>query len=283
MAIQINGTTVINNSRQLENIDTLKLAGTNIDVSNATTSINYINPPQGTSAANGATSGGLYIRAGGIWYYRLSQNANWGGVTLVCSKSDSSGNNVDTTLASIVDGDTMVVWINSSNYGIYQVNDSSIYNSVYARFFDVNLVSGVGNFAVANNGALQLKVGFSGISTTLTKTNPTATRTITLPDASGTVALTGDISPSTTYGAVGTYIAAYPGSGAGTTSVGDTISGSNLYRDGSSSDVRHDMNRNITAGSLTSLSLSGTWRAMSSSYNTISSFAKPSVLFIRIS
>ncbi len=94
----------------------------------------------------------------------------------------------------------MVVWINSSNYGVYEVNDSSIFNSSLARFFDVDFVSGVGNFAVANNGALQLKVGFSAVSTTLTKTNPTAARTITLPDASGTVALTSDVGGGATGG-----------------------------------------------------------------------------------
>ena len=196
MAIKVSGTTVINDSRQIENIDTLKLAGTNIDVANATTSINYINPAQSTGNANGATSGGLYVRSGGIWYYRLNQNANWSGAaTLVCSKSDSSSNNVDSTLASIVDGDTLVVWINSSNYGVYEVNDSSIFTSSLAHFIDVDFVSGVGNFAVANNGALQLKVGFTTAGTTLTKTNPTAARTITLPDASGTVALTSDVNP----------------------------------------------------------------------------------------
>ena len=196
MAIQISGTTVINDSRELENVQISELAlfGTGLDTDNPGTTINYTNPTESTTNAN-TGGGGLYIRDSTFtWYSRLNQNASWSSaVTLVCAKLPTGGSSVETQLNTVQDGDTLLVYINSSNYAIYEVNDTSIFSSGYARFFDVDFVSGAGNFAVATNGALQLQFGFAKITTTLTKTTPTAARTITLPNASGTVALTSDV------------------------------------------------------------------------------------------
>lgn len=203
MAIQISGTTVINDNRELENVQISQLAlfGTGLDTDNPGTTINYTNPSESTTNANTA-GGGLYIRDSTFtWYSRLPTNASWANaVTLVCAKTPTGGSSVGTQLDTVQDGDTLLVYINSSNYAIYEVDDTSIFSSSYARFFDVDLVSSAGNFAVATDGALQLQFGFAKITTTLTKTNPTAARTITLPNASGTVALTSDVGGGATGG-----------------------------------------------------------------------------------
>jgi len=102
-----------------------------------------------------------------------------------------------------------------------------------------------------------------------------------LPAIDGS-ALTGiDTSPPTTYGAVGTYVAAYRAYSDGSVAAGDTVAGSTLIKN--STTFGHDMERAFN-GSSVSAGLSGTWRAMSGATNTSESgFKVPSALYVRIS
>jgi hypothetical protein len=106
-----------------------------------------------------------------------------------------------------------------------------------------------------------------GSSVTLTNAGVTsivAGTNITVSGATG--AVTVNASTPTTYGAVGTYVMA--GSNAGTTAIGSTRAGSTLVRQTTSTYgsgwAGYIL---IQVGASTSLSLSGTWQAMSNAIN----------------
>lgn len=85
---------------------------------------------------------------------------------------------------------------------------------------------------------------------------------------------------STTYGAVGTYIGAYPNT-TGSVSAGSTTSGSNLryWNQNGGSNQFYNF---ISNSSLSSAGLSGTWRAMAPSWGNSSGY-QASTLYVRIS
>jgi hypothetical protein len=89
---------------------------------------------------------------------------------------------------------------------------------------------------------------------------------------------------STTYGAVGTYTAAYP-SGTGSRTRGSTYAASILRMAVTSSYLMGDFNRALHGtNNTTGAGLSGTWRAMSGSYNVAEpNYNSPAALFVRIS
>lgn len=89
-------------------------------------------------------------------------------------------------------------------------------------------------------------------------------------------------SPSpTTHGAVGTYTVAYLAA-QNTFVRGSTYSGSALIRSNGSSGITHDFERGMSSN-YTNAGLSGTWRAMSTSYGGEANFLTPSALLVRIS
>lgn len=185
MAIKINGTTVINDSRELENVAAIKSTSIkvdtgNVDTNNAGGSIAYTVPAEGTSNANGAQSGGLYVRAGSTWYYRLGasgfgRTSAWSGTnTLVCSASNSSGTSVTSALAGVQDGDYLQVFFTSTRYGLFQVNDQSIFSSSNGYFFDVDHVSSAGGHGNTTGEAVTLKYDFDPITATVSGLNSQA-------------------------------------------------------------------------------------------------------------
>ena len=95
--------------------------------------------------------------------------------------------------------------------------------------------------------------------------------------------LTG-VGGSTAYGAVGTYTTAYP-SGTGSRLRGNTYAASILRMAVTSSYLQNDFNRALHGtNNTTGAGLSGTWRAMSGSYNVAEpAYNSPAALFVRIS
>lgn len=152
MAIRINDTLVISDDRVLQNTTvrtgTVSVDTGSVDVANPSGSITYHVPAETSSNANGADSGGLFVRAGSSWSYRLGatgfgRTTAWSGAnTLVCSVDNDSGTDVSSQLSGIADGDYLQVFFTSTRYGLYQVNDTSIFSSSLAYFFDVDFVSG---------------------------------------------------------------------------------------------------------------------------------------------
>ena len=152
MGIRIDDTLVINDDRVLQNTtvrtDVVSVDTGSVDLTNPSGSITYHVPAETSSNANGADSGGLFVRAGSSWSYRLGatgfgRTTAWSGAnTLVCSVDDDSGTDVTSQLSGIKDGDYLSVYFSSTRYGLYQVNDTSIFSSSLAYFFDVDFVSG---------------------------------------------------------------------------------------------------------------------------------------------
>jgi hypothetical protein len=102
----------------------------------------------------------------------------------------------NSTLGQIKIGDGTSVWADLD----YFVSDTSLGTSLgtYVQDSDKSAINGVAELDASKNILAPASIIFEGTAndheTTLAVTDPTADRTITFPDATGTVALTTDIS-----------------------------------------------------------------------------------------
>lgn len=149
--------------------------------------INYKIPPAGAANANGAYSGGLYIRAGSS---RLGQGfpaSNlWSAVTaLVIGYYDSSGTDVSSQVGSIKVGDVVYVEMTSTSYAFFEIT-STFQNGTNAWINGVTHLSSAGSGnAIGDNDPVKFRYGITGYQWKIRPpTSYTTGQTLYLPNSS---------------------------------------------------------------------------------------------------
>ena len=132
------------------------------DNDNTDVTANYVFPAESTGNANGASAGSLYIReAGGVFYDRIDTNDAWSQAgTLVIRHTDNDGTDRGTDLDALTTSDKIMVYIDSSNYAIFNITNNNT-NISDRNFISVSVDSSVGSFTASTNDVIQVKYGFS--------------------------------------------------------------------------------------------------------------------------
>jgi len=140
---------------------------------NYQSNLSYVLPAQSSTFANNSGQsgsldyGGLYpFKSGSVWYTRMQNGDDWDELTkLNIDYEDANNVSQETLIRGISVGDKLSCYINSSNYGVYEVTSVSPTSTTSGGHgtsrVEVSYITSQGNFSLSTGNSFYLRLGVS--------------------------------------------------------------------------------------------------------------------------